>query len=59
MMGVEANSHQFFPAASEPEAVVHPGLCRRRNGVLDTRTLISPGLGFQIDKIERVLPDPA
>ena len=59
MMGVEANSHQFFPAASEPEAVVHPGLCRRRNGVLDTSTLIGPGLGFQIDKIERVLPDPA
>jgi len=26
--------------------------------VLDTRTLTGPGLGFQIDKIERVLPDP-
>ncbi|UCC67065.1 MAG: hypothetical protein JSV79_07905 [Armatimonadota bacterium] len=57
IMGVEANSHQFFPAASEPEAAVHPGIFRRRNGVLDTATLKGPGLGFQIESIARELPE--
>jgi L-alanine-DL-glutamate epimerase-like enolase superfamily enzyme len=58
MMGVEANSHQFYPAFSEPEAKVHPGVFTRRDGVLDTSTLKGPGLGFQIDRIERSLPSP-
>jgi L-alanine-DL-glutamate epimerase-like enolase superfamily enzyme len=58
IMGVEANSHQFFPAASEPEAAVHPGIFRRRRGMLDTRTLQGPGLGYQIEKIHRALPEP-
>ena len=56
IMGVEANSHQFFPAASEPEAAVHPGIFRRREGVLQTRSLQGPGLGYQSEKIQRKLP---
>ena len=58
MMGVEANSHQFYPAFSEPEAAVHPGIFRRRHGLLDTSTLQGPGLGFQMDRIARSLPRP-
>jgi len=58
IMGVEANSHQFFPAASEPEAAVHPGIFRRREGVLRTRSLRGPGLGYQSEKIQRKLPEP-
>jgi L-alanine-DL-glutamate epimerase-like enolase superfamily enzyme len=58
IMGVEANSAQFFPAASEPEAAVHPGLCQRQDGVLDTSTLQGPGLGYQIERIKRALPEP-
>ncbi len=56
VMGVEANSHQFFPAASEPEAAVHRGIFRRREGVLETGSLKGPGLGFQIEEIARELP---
>jgi hypothetical protein len=55
---VEANSPQFYPAASEPEAAVHPGVFRRRNGVLSTSSLQGPGLGFQMAKIKRALPEP-
>jgi len=58
IMGVEANSPQFFPSASEPEAAVHPGLFRRREGVLVAGTLKGPGLGYQMEKIDRRLPDP-
>jgi hypothetical protein len=58
MMGVEANSHQFYPAFSEPEAKVHPGIFARRNGILDTSSLQGPGLGFQMDKITRSMPSP-
>ena len=58
IMGVEANSSQFFPAASEPEAVVHSGICQRREGMLDTSTLQGPGLGYQIERIARKLPQP-
>jgi L-alanine-DL-glutamate epimerase-like enolase superfamily enzyme len=58
IMGVEANSPQFYPAASEPEAQVHPGVFHRRNGDLSTASLQGPGLGFQIGKIKRALPEP-
>ena len=56
MMGVEANSHQFYPAFSEPEAKVHPGIFTRKDGVLDTSSLQGSGLGFQIEKVKRSLP---
>ncbi len=57
IMGVETNAMQFYPDASLPEAAVHPGLYRRRNGCVDLSTLSGPGFGYRIDEIERELPD--
>jgi L-alanine-DL-glutamate epimerase-like enolase superfamily enzyme len=51
--GVEANSRQFFPAASRQEAEVHPGLYEIRDGCARTATLRGPGLGFRIGEIDR------
>ena len=59
IMGVESNAMQFYPDASIPEATVHPGLYRRRNGVLDLRTLSTAGFGYRANEIERVLPGAA
>ena len=57
--GVETNGCQFYPEASNPEAAVHPGLYRRRNGSIDLSTLRGPGFGYRLDEINRPLPDPA
>jgi L-alanine-DL-glutamate epimerase-like enolase superfamily enzyme len=46
VMGLETNSMQFYPAASEEEARVHPGLYRRQRGQLDLSTLSGPGFGY-------------
>ena len=59
IMGVESNGMQFYPAVSESEAHVHPGLYRRREGVLDLSTLGRTGFGYRIEEIERTLPAPA
>jgi L-alanine-DL-glutamate epimerase-like enolase superfamily enzyme len=59
IMGVESNGMQFYPAASLPEAAVHPGLFRRRNGCLDLSTVRGPGFGYRLDEIKRSLPAPA
>jgi L-alanine-DL-glutamate epimerase-like enolase superfamily enzyme len=59
IMGVESNGMQFYPAASLPEAVVHPGLYRRRDGRLDLSTIHGPGFGYRIAEIDRSLPAPA
>jgi hypothetical protein len=59
IMGVETNSMQFYPKASRPEAEVHPGLYKRRDGCVDLSTLGGPGFGYQIDRIKRRLPRPA
>jgi hypothetical protein len=59
IMGLETNGSQFFPAASEPEARIHPGLYRRRNGQVDLSTVGHTGLGYRIDEIHRALPEPA
>jgi L-alanine-DL-glutamate epimerase-like enolase superfamily enzyme len=59
IMGVECNAMQFYPDASLPEEKVHPGLYRRRNGVLDLSTLHGPGFGYRGDEIARELPKPA
>jgi L-alanine-DL-glutamate epimerase-like enolase superfamily enzyme len=56
IMGVETNSMQFYPAASLPEAAVHPGLYRRRTGRLDLTSLAGPGFGYRLDDIRRPLP---
>jgi hypothetical protein len=54
--GVETNSMQFFPNASEPEAAVHPGLFRRRNGTINLSTLRGNGFGYRLAEISRNLP---
>ncbi|MHC4631673.1 MAG: enolase C-terminal domain-like protein [Planctomycetota bacterium] len=59
IMGVETNSMQFYPAASAPEEVVHPGLYKRRNGRVDLSTLSGPGFGYRLSEIKRELPDLA
>jgi hypothetical protein len=59
IMGVESNAMQFYPEASAPEAMVHPNIYRRRDGVVDLATLGRTGFGYRIDEIGRVLPAPA
>ena len=56
IMGVESNGMQFYPAASAPEEAVHPGLYRRRGGVLDLSSLDGAGFGYRVDEIDRRLP---
>lgn len=56
IMGVETNAMQFYPEASAIEAKVHPGLYRRRGGVVDLSTLGTTGFGYRLDAIERPLP---
>ncbi len=54
--GVETNSMQFYPEASAPEAAVHPGLYRRREGMIDGGTLVGPGFGLRVEEVRRELP---
>jgi L-alanine-DL-glutamate epimerase-like enolase superfamily enzyme len=56
IMGVETNGMQFYPAASLPEAAVHPGLYQRRNGRVDLRSIKGPGFGYRLEEIKRELP---
>ena len=58
IMGVESNAPQFCPAASQAEAVVHPGLYRRNDGRVDLSTLAGAGFGYRLDEIHRDLPEP-
>lgn len=58
IMGVETNAMQFYPAASEPEAKVHPGLYRRRNGIVDLSSIHGPGFGYRLEEMNRPLPAP-
>lgn len=52
IMGVEANSRQFFPAStSEREQQVHAGIFRLTRGEADTSSLRGAGLGYQAEKI--------
>lgn len=44
--GVESNAMQFYPEASKEFLKVHPGLYRRRDGVLDLSTLSGAGFGY-------------
>jgi L-alanine-DL-glutamate epimerase-like enolase superfamily enzyme len=55
ILGVEANSRQFFPAANAPEAAAHPGLYEIRDGYAYTDSMTGPGLGYQIERIGRDL----
>jgi len=56
--GVESNAMQFYPAASDDEARIHPGLYRRREGRLDLSTIAGPGFGYREAEISRRLPAP-
>jgi hypothetical protein len=52
IMGVEANSRQFFPASTRPgEKRVHEGIFTVRNGVARTGSLQGTGLGYQMARI--------
>ena len=57
--GVETNGMQFYPDASRPEESVHPGLYRRRNGIVDWSSVRGAGFGYRISEIRRELPEPA
>ncbi len=59
IMGVETNSMQFYPNASRPEAAVHPGLYRRREGKVRLDSIRGPGFGYRVEEIQRELPEPA
>ena len=56
IMGVETNAMQFYPAASHAEAVVHPGLYVRREGVVDLASIRGAGFGYRLEEISRDLP---
>ncbi|MFQ6097849.1 MAG: enolase C-terminal domain-like protein, partial [Armatimonadota bacterium] len=52
IMGVEANSRQFFPAATSPaERSVHEDIFTLRRGLARTHSLKGPGLGYQMEKL--------
>jgi len=52
IMGVEANSRQFFPAStSDAEKRVHEGIFRLQGGEADTSSLRGTGLGYRMDEI--------
>ncbi len=57
IMGVETNAMQFYPAASANEAVVHPGLHRRRGGTVDLSSISGNGFGYRVSEIEGNLPE--
>ena len=59
IMGVETNSMQFYPDASQAEEAAHPGVYKRRNGQLDLSTVSGSGFGYRLEEIERQLPEPA
>ena len=58
-MGVETNAMQFYPDASAPEEIIHPGLYRRREGNVDLCTVNGPGFGYRLAEIDRQLPTAA
>ncbi|MBX3010038.1 MAG: hypothetical protein KF832_00980 [Caldilineaceae bacterium] len=55
ILGVEANSRQFFPAANTLAAAVHPELYHVRNGVAKTSTLRGTGLGLQVAQMPELV----
>jgi L-alanine-DL-glutamate epimerase-like enolase superfamily enzyme len=59
IMGVETNAMQFYPAASEIEAKIHPGIFQRRHGQVNLSSIHGPGFGYRHDEINRPLPTPA
>ena len=58
LAGVETNGMQFYPDASAPEALIHPGLYRRHNGHIDLTTIKGAGFGYRLEEIQRDLGVP-
>ena len=58
LFGVETNSMQFYPEASDIESKIHPGLYRRYHGKVNLSTVRGPGFGYRLDEMKRVLPPP-
>jgi L-alanine-DL-glutamate epimerase-like enolase superfamily enzyme len=58
LAGVETNAMQFYPEASAAEALVHPGLYRRREGCVEWSSVNGPGFGYRVAEISRQLPPP-
>ena len=54
--GVETNGMQFYPAASDIEARIHPGLYQRRDGQVDLTSVRGTGFGMRVEEIGRQLP---
>jgi L-alanine-DL-glutamate epimerase-like enolase superfamily enzyme len=54
IMGVETNAMQFYPEASTVEEHVHPGIYRRRNGVVDLSTIRGSGFGYRMEELRKV-----
>jgi len=52
ILGVEANSRQFFPKANEAAARLHPALYEIRDGYAYTASLGRTGLGLRMDEID-------
>ncbi len=59
IQGVECNAMQFYPAASEAEEKIHPGLFRRRDGTVDLGSIRGTGFGYREGEIARRLPASA
>jgi L-alanine-DL-glutamate epimerase-like enolase superfamily enzyme len=59
IMGVETNAPQFYPDASASEAIVHPNLYRRCDGIIDLSTIDGAGFGYRLNEMHRALPPPA
>ena len=55
LRGVETNGMQFYPAASEPEARVHPELYQRRHGTIGIGSVQGAGFGYREGEIGREL----
>jgi len=55
LRGIETNGMQFYPAASLPEARIHPGLYQRRAGEIRLETVHGPGFGYREPEIGRDL----
>ncbi|KPJ58983.1 MAG: hypothetical protein AMS15_07365 [Planctomycetes bacterium DG_23] len=51
LMGVEYNSRQYFPLASERERKIHRLLFEVEKGEVSTETLTGPGLGFRVEEM--------
>ncbi|HXF60693.1 MAG TPA: enolase C-terminal domain-like protein [Caldilineaceae bacterium] len=55
ILGVEANSRQFFPAANHLAAALHPDLYHVRDGFARTHSLRGPGLGMRVHEMPQLV----